>query len=535
MKRKMSTYLKISREDKGAVLAVTIIVILALSILGLALLFVTKNNHISSYRNRNYTAAYYIAEAGINTILTDTREKVVAAGTDATDAVDFFTKLEGGSSNIIKQSTINDFQNSFGVAPSAVVNVTPTGTPSASEHYYSIVSTGNIGNQNRTVSTQITVKWGAKGGGTGSGGEGDYEWGAEDNLESQFVYSGEGGFSFAGNQVSGADATITINGDLSSGDVNGGAKISVTNLYTSGDAYLATGGAIIGIVPSGTNPLTSKIYIKGDLTLAGGVQLYGDVYVGGNVIASGGGGTVHGKLYVQGNADLGGGSDFHNDIYVGGNVKIASTDFVNDRNALIKVYAGGNLTLDWTPAGNFTVNYVGSLSKPNYYEQSILNKCHKVSSIPSIPTFTTPTYTVTLREDSWYTANGYDVENIDVNEKTIPANRKLVANNYTSSGWQNSVPGTAIIISKGDITISKKAAMNGVLIAPNGAVEFTQGGATFTGVVIADTVLFTGGGTNVISKKLTDYFTEENVPLTIGGGSGRAEGAIVDLTPIRED
>jgi len=98
------------------------------------------------------------------------------------------------------------------------------------------------------------------------------------------------------------------------------------------------------------------------------------------------------------------------------------------------------------------------------------------------------------------------------------------------------VPGTAIIISKGDITISSKAAMTGVLIAPNGTVKFTQGGATFTGVVIADMVQFTGGGTDVISKKLTDYFSQENAPIIIGGGEGGTPGgAIVDLSPIKEN
>jgi hypothetical protein len=533
MNNKKSVYL--INDVHGVALAYTLIIILVLSILGFSILFVTNNNYLSGYKNRNYTAAYYIAEGGLNTVLTDINAKIGVVGPGATNANDFFSQLEGGSSNIIKQTTVSDYQSSFGVMPSAVVVVTATGTPLANKHYYSIVSTGYIGNQSRTVNTQVAVAWSSTGVGSGSGGDGDYDWGSEQNLESQFVYSGEGGFSFSGNQVSGGDATITINGDLSSGEINGGAKISVTNLYTSGDAYLATGGAIIGVVPVGSNPLTSKIYIKGDLTLAGGVQLYGDVFVGGNVIASSGGGTVYGKLYVQGNADLGGGSTFHDDIYAGGNVSMASTNFDNDRNSLITVYAGGNLNLGWTPNGNFTVNYVGTLSKPNGYSQSILNKCHKVTSIPTIPTFTIPTYTVTLRDDSWYSSNGYTVVNSDVNENTIPANRKVLVNNYTSSGWQSSVTGTAIIISKGDITISSKAAMTGVLIAPNGTVKFTQGGASFIGVVIADTVLFTGGGTNVVSKKLTDYFSEEDVPLIIGGASGTPGGAIVDLTPIKEN
>lgn len=539
MKNIRSAYSRILKDEHGSALAYTLIFILVLSILGLAVMFVTNNNYLSSFRNRNFTASYYIAEGGLNTVLTDINAKIGEAGPEATDADDFFSQLEGGSSNIIKQTTVSDFQSSFGVMPSAVVVVTTTGTPSANTHYYSIVSTGNIGNQSRTVNTQIAVEWSTTGVGSGSGSGGDYEWGAEQNLESQFVYSGEGGFSFAGNQVTGADATITINGDLSSSDINGGAKIYVTNLYTSGDAYLANGGAVIGIVPSGTNPLTSKIYIKGDLTLAGGVQLYGDVYVGGNVIASNGGGTVHGKLYVQGNADLGGGSDFHDDIYVGGNVNIVSTDFVNDRKSLITIYAGGNLTLGWTPSGNFTVNYVGSLSKPNYFTQSILDKCHKVTSIPTIPTFTTPTYTVALREDSWYPSNGYTVFNGDVNESTIPANRKLFVNNYTSNGGQTSVSGITTIISKGNITITHKSEITGVLIAPNGTitVDVNYGKiATFTGVIIAKEVNFTGGGTKMISKKLTDYYSQENAPLIIGGGSGGSPGgAIVDLTPIKED
>ncbi|HCW73888.1 MAG TPA: hypothetical protein DHM90_08935 [Clostridiaceae bacterium] len=290
---------------------------------------------------------------------------------------------------------------------------------------------------------------------------------------------------------------------------------------------MTSGGAAIGSV---TNP--GSIYINGDLNLAGGVALHGDVYVAGNLNISNGS-INNGNVYVQGYGELSNGT-IPGDIYISGNTKIVNATLSGT------VYSGGNLTLGWEPKGTFYVHYMGTLAHPGSFNTTILSRIKKVSSIPSIPTFEIPDYNITLKDDQWYADRGYLVKAGNVSINVIPNNYKLVVANNFNSIHHTSPAGNVIIISKnGDISIKGWRDVTGILIAPEGRVDFE--GASFTGIVITkEGFFYTQGGSTLKAKELGDFFPDpSDIPFIVDGiGAGDSlityEDLIKHLYPIRE-
>ncbi|NLT47530.1 MAG: hypothetical protein GXX92_03880 [Clostridiales bacterium] len=494
-------------NNRGIVLVFVVMLFLLLSLIGTSMLVAASRNQQTAVQNRDFESVYYIAEAGVNKTAAALRAQVDSSD-PADDPDSFFSALED---DILGTTVLDDFEESFGSQPVAVVDVSLAQIVSANVRRYRISSEGTINGQSRSAEALLLAEWIPPTLG----------------IASNFVYSGS--FSFTGSSIMGDGATANVNGNVKASDFNGGGYIGVSNLFINGDANMADGGATVG---SMTSP--GVIYINGDLTLSGGVKMYGDVYVAGNLI-SGGSGTVNGKVYVQGNATMTNGI-FNDDVYIAGNT------YMKDITSNSKIYVGGNLQVGWEPKGSFTVDYVGTLTKP----AGITRTCTKVASIPAIPTFTIPTYDVTLKEDSWYTDNGYTLGG-NVTQNTMPDNLKILANNYTSKGWQASVPSAGalsanpdkhvIIVSKGNITIEGKANLVGVLLAPYGKITLNQGGSTFTGVAISkDGFFFKSGGSYLHPKTLNDYFDSlEDMPVmaedTTSGTTDPSEDPSAGGTP----
>lgn len=289
------------------------------------------------------------------------------------------------------------------------------------------------------------------GGTTGGGG------GSEpiDGIEKIFLYGQR--LSFAGDTISGPDATVVITGGLNTANTNLGAQIAVTTIYIDGDVDLSTGSAGLG---SSVKP--GKIYINGDLRLwEGGRNIYGDVY-------------------VDGNFDL-------KDARIHGNV------FVN-----------GDLTLGWTPylAEDTRIYYTGTISHPDYYASEILAKCIQTSGVPG---FTIPTGLPSLKPDDWYTSNGY------VSGGQLTSGMKVYANSYSSTEYRPSATNVVIVAKSGDITITDLggSGVSGVFFAPNGRVTF--GGGSLQGLILSQDGFFvTSGGTDVIFKSIQDFISNPN-------------------------
>lgn len=469
-------------------------VLVVLSVLGTALATVSFANVKLTTIDRDYQSTYYIAEAGANQAYAEIKSLVEHAYETNNNQENFYNTLNELINNEVDGARYVNFESSFGENPEANITVS-LDTLSGSEHRYSIKSKGYIGERNRTVETEFLIEW------------------IEKTIPQPSVFVYGDSFKFAGNTVNGSDASIIVNNSLQTGDFNGGSFTGVSNIYINGSLSLTGGGAAIG---STTNP--GSIYINGDLNLGGGVALHGDVYVAGDLSITNGS-IQNGNVYVQGNGNLENGS-IPGDVYIAGNTSITNATLNGT------VHSGGNLEFGWTPNGDFSVDYVGALTYPPNYNETILSKAKKVSAIPFIPTFEIPQYHFSLKDDDWYINRGYSLYEGNTSMSTIPDNLKIVTNGNFNSNHHTSPSGNVVIISKqGDIDIRGWRNLKGVLIAPEGKVRF--GGASFTGIVLTkDGFDLHSGGSTLNSKDLNYFFNEADVPVDFTGENVEGSGSV---------
>ncbi len=273
------------------------------------------------------------------------------------------------------------------------------------------------------------------------------------DLENVFVYGSE--LIFRGSTMSGAGGIVIIRGGLTTAQVNMGASLAVSTMYFDGAVTLSGGSTSLG---SATAP--GEIYINGDLILRDGTRnIYGTVYVNGNLLLKDA--RIHGDMYINGDVEL-----------------------------------------QWTPTliGDSRIYYTGTLSFPNNYPQSILDR---VIHQDTVPGFEMPTdFQPALHPDEWYSARGYQPGGLLVSDL------RVFADSYSSTRWRPSVQ-NVVIVSKGDITITGlgSSGMSGVLIAPYGRVTFN--GGWFEGLVLAgEGFHVTSGGTSVTFRNISEFFDD---------------------------
>jgi len=269
--------------------------------------------------------------------------------------------------------------------------------------------------------------------------------------ESVFVYGTK--LSFAGDTITGENATVVIMGSLESTELNLNSAIAVNTIYVNGDVNFGTGSASLGY--------PGKI---------------GNTYVNGNLNIASGNHMIYGNVNASGNSNLAG-------------ANIRDTVTVN-----------GDVNLGWSTVfgTNAQVFYTGALTYPPYYSNSeILSKCIHLDSVPG---FTIPDLPIPpAKTASWYSGKGY------TNTVPLSSNTKI----YSDSGYTSTVAGTVsnviVVAANGDITLSGGGSqVSGILFAPNGRVTFS--GDAFEGVIIArDGLYVPSGGTDITFKDIDDY------------------------------
>jgi hypothetical protein len=199
---------------------------------------------------------------------------------------------------------------------------------------------------------------------------------------------------------------------------------------------------------------------------------------------------------VNGDLELEKGSrDIYGDVYVKGDC------YFKDPVIHGNVYVNGDLKLDWTPDlthGN--VFYTGEFEHPDGMSSSILDKCHKVATVPGfvIPKLNMPT----VKRNDFYSSGGY------VPGGALADDIKIFAKSYTSEKWVPTARNVIIVARDGDIKLTKLggSGVTGVLFAPKGKVVFD--GGFFEGLVIArDGFEVTSGGTAVTFKNMNEYIS----------------------------
>jgi type II secretory pathway pseudopilin PulG len=458
---------KLLGEEKGFALVATILILLIVSILGIAIVSTATSNLRLTRMDSRSQSAYYIAEAGLNEIVDRINTKIHDKNNNYKTGDDLFRDIE---SLFLKDFTLDDFDLNRGEQPKSLVTVTCAATDRDMRRY-KIKSIGTIGSSTRTVSTMIDISW-----------ESQQEIG---DMEDVFIYSPQ--TYFTGETINGKGGTIISNG-LTDKNFHGGTKLNVTNIYFA-DSVVLTGG--LPILGSDSND--GRIYIDGDFKLGTWGHVYGDVYVNGDLRP--GGITFHGNVYVNG------------DVEFGENV------------GPIK-----------------RIEYTGKITAPSHL--TLPKNLVKVSSVPS---FEIPLLDIRLRDDLWYKNQGYDIVGT-VTVDQAPKNAKVYANNYTIKNNINSLDDNKIIISKGDISINGGwNKFTGALIAPNGEVSLGQG--EFNGIIISKNGLRVVGGGGVINMRtLSDFFTEDTMPIGVykggqgdNGGSSYGQGKMEITSPTREE
>ncbi|WP_169312354.1 PKD domain-containing protein [Methanoplanus limicola] len=309
--------------------------------------------------------------------------------------------------------------------------------------------------------------------------------------ESVFVYGNR--MIFEGDNVVGDGSTIVITGDLTGDDLNGDAKVGVSNIYIEGSVELS-GSQVLG---NATSP--GILYINGSLSLEGGSEVYGNnIYVADDVVLTSG--NIYGNIYTFGSFDFIGGNTY-GEVHTKGSLSLTSGNVHDD------IYIDGDLTLGWTPTidSGVSIYYTGSISHPDWYSQDILDKCHHVDSVPdfSMPGFSTPPIP-SARLDGWYSDHGY------VSGKNLYSGIKIFADSYKRTAKSTDSAENIVIVAKtGDIELNKFGGIpvTGVLFAPNGEVIF--GGSSFEsfeGVVIAkEGFSVERGGVDVTFRNIENY------------------------------
>ncbi|MFD2706172.1 hypothetical protein [Salibacterium lacus] len=288
-------------------------------------------------------------------------------------------------------------------------------------------------------------------------------------LNELFIFGSS--FTFRGNNVYGDGSSVFIRDPLETSDLNGGAFTGVSNIYIDDSVKLDGGSAGLG---SASEP--GQIHVNGDLELWGGSRnIYGDVYVNGDFRLKDA--RIHGNVYVNGDVELGYKPSFNE---------------------------------------NSSVFYTGDLEAPKHYPNEILDRMKKLTSVPEvdIPDAAVPE----PQRDQWYANHGY-------NQNVQPENMKLYGGDIRIESYYDDNLGryvdtysNAVIVSKGDITISSGGlSFSGFLYAPNGEVTFN--GGSFEGTVITrDGFHVTSGGTNVTFRSIENYIDDPaDYPFQNGG------------------
>ncbi len=311
-------------------------------------------------------------------------------------------------------------------------------------------------------------------------------------LEEEDLFVIGAGFAMGGGTVTGDGATIYVDSSLTSSDLNGNAKVRVSNLYITGDIDI-NGNRSLGSI---TEP--GEIVVDGNVTLAGAADIYGDVYVNGDLNMSGSG-KIYGNVYVQGDFNFSNGL-VEGDVYVNGNL------YIKDGTLEGNMYVNGNVTVNWTPS--FTtgsmVYYFGIITHPASYT---LTHFEQMVTTVAVAQKSVPEYEVPVPRDAqWYADNGYVLNGPLSNGAKV----YVTSGNYTQS-IGGTISNVIVVNLAGDITISRGGLnLSGVIYAPYGYV--TIGGASFTGLVIAsEGADMSSGGMEVTFEGIETYIPDANL------------------------
>ncbi|MGO4994667.1 PilX N-terminal domain-containing pilus assembly protein [Jeotgalibaca porci] len=143
---------KISENEQGSALVYTLMVLLLLSLLAISVGMVTVGSYKLSDSNRDYTSAYYIAEAGANQVKSDFTKKVNDLYTESITEGSFIDAVNKEVSAL--KDKVFTYPGQFNEEVKGKINVAGNFNDG-----YTIISEGQVGNKTRIVEIDFKVKW----------------------------------------------------------------------------------------------------------------------------------------------------------------------------------------------------------------------------------------------------------------------------------------------------------------------------------------------------------------------------------------
>lgn len=366
------------KNEKGSALISILIIMLVVSLLGMALLNLTTANLKQTRVESEYQAVYYIAEAGVNQIIHSISKKVDELSHEKLSHEDFFAELDNYIEQELKSKILNNFENSFGEEPHATVTIDTKTTPGKDENVsedsrevkiYTIKSKGEIGKLNRAVSTSIKVAHGIK-----------KEAPSTRHPAFDYVmYSGGENKTLAipsGSNIDGPVYGYDINFNASRTKINGSiisesAVILNSGTEVEGNIYAMDGTVKIS---SSNTKICGDIHASDDVILESGTIVDGSIFTNGSVILKSSNVKITGDIHAAGNVTLGSGATVKN-IYTNGEIIMSSNNTIDGKqhslgdvifgsNANVKdIYTQGNVEFSSGNTVNGDINamgYVGS-------------------------------------------------------------------------------------------------------------------------------------------------------------------------------
>lgn len=443
---------RVLQNESGYSLVGVLLLIVLISVLGLSLIALTTTSVKTTTSERSDQSAFYIAEAGatlemaeiekaVNDVYNAVEQSKKAKETEEEIRNRFYSELNSKILTAGPKTSPANFEEAFGEKPKAEIKV--VGVSGAKPGTYKITSTGTIGKKKRTVEQEFSVDWQPKTG--GGGGIPDIAAFVEETIT--------------------MGGSATINGDIGTLRKASGSIIANGNPSVNGDIFVPFGyekNAISGTnnfpkptgadlkqlpklptFPTFPNLPPAKEYI---IELSGGqnktYQLDDSLKIK--------------KISIKSNLTL--------SINVGNTDKEIVVETLDVQSGHIKLLGSGKLTIYVTDTiimgGGSTINDNGSVNRldvflkgsqnPNSPKSLILGGSQKI-------------FGSLYSEDANIEFNG-------------------------GGGFQGNLftGGKSVEIGGGAATTSP------LILAPNATVEL-YGGGTVTGVVIAKSLLMSGG------------------------------------------
>ncbi len=371
------------KNERGYALVLVLVVMLALFMLGTALIGVSTSQVKEAVKQQERVQAYYLAYSGANAVV-----EWVMSGEDVPEGESETVELDVGSFYVVVSENNNEL---------------------------TIVSRGTVDGYTEEVKvtlTKVTTETGQPGG--SSHPAFDYALFSKNQLSTPHnvnidasIYGQSVNLPSAGSTVSGviiSETFVRIHGNHN-------------NPYIGGNICALDGNVDISY-EGGLSTISGDVNASGDVSVGSSGNVNGAIFSGGNVELKPSDAKVFGNVHASNNITLGSGVLSDQSVYAGGNIELLSS------NSEIKgdAHAGNNIKMGWNTNIEGSSYAGGSI---NDHDSESIN-----CSVPPLIEPVSPTFCIT-----------HLIQTPDLSSFSHGQDNRVLLENWQESGPQDVLPG----------------------------------------------------------------------------------------------